>query len=189
MQTMYDRASARLLDITRTISADQFENRTPCTKYNVRGLLNHLFFVSQLMLDAAEGKDVDMTSTPPDYVGQQAEWHRRFEDKITEVAETFSRPEVQKGDDLLGVPRQMAVYMPLFDLVIHAWDLARATEQSCTPDQETVEALREFAEGMIPQGRKMGAFAEEFPVGEKDSDFAKLLGLTGRDPSWTGIRS
>jgi hypothetical protein len=79
------------------------------------------------------------------------------------------------------------------DMVIHGWDLARATGQDDTIDSEDVARLWETAQSLPPQLLEMmrtpGAFGPgvkvlgpEVKVDEDAPLQHRLLGVFGRDP-------
>jgi uncharacterized protein (TIGR03086 family) len=73
------------------------------------------------------------------------------------------------------------------DLVLHGWDLARATGQRFTCAPEVAEQTRVFLAGFAGQGRAMGLFAAPVPVGADASPLARALALSGRDPAWRAV--
>jgi uncharacterized protein (TIGR03086 family) len=83
------------------------------------------------------------------------------------------------------MPARMIAMMMLGELVVHGWDLARATGQTLSTDPTTLEIVLEMTETMGPQGRKMGAFGDEVPVPDTAPLLDRVLGLSGRDPQWT----
>jgi len=75
----------------------------------------------------------------------------------------------------------------LDELVVHGWDLARATGQPFQPDdahlaeiEATVRQLRGDNDGAIP-----GLFGPAVTVADDAPALNRVLGLTGRDPSWS----
>ena len=68
----------------------------------------------------------------------------------------------------------------LIDVVIHGWDLATASGQDPTLDDELVEACRQVAEPQVGMLRASGAFAEGRPVPPEASAQARLLAMLGR---------
>ena len=77
------------------------------------------------------------------------------------------------------------------DLVIHGWDLARATGQDDTIDPAEVERAWPIAQAMPEKMRIPGAygpgivvFGPEVKVPEDAPLQDRLLGLLGRDPAW-----
>ena len=71
-----------------------------------------------------------------------------------------------------------------FDLLIHGWDLARATGQDDRMDPADVDRLAEAAKGFGDKMRGPGAFGEavEPPPGADEQD--ELLAFLGRDPNF-----
>jgi uncharacterized protein (TIGR03086 family) len=86
-----------------------------------------------------------------------------------------------------SMPGDMSLSMILWEYVVHGWDLARATGQNWSPDAAAVEAALEFAPGMLtPDFQGEGkAFGPPVPVSPDAAPLDRLLGLSGRDPSWT----
>jgi uncharacterized protein (TIGR03086 family) len=84
----------------------------------------------------------------------------------------------------MEMPGTMAGSMLAADLVLHGWDLARATGREAGWPEAAAEATLSFLTGMAAQGRAMGLFAEPVPVPEGAPVLDRALGLSGRDPAW-----
>ena len=71
---------------------------------------------------------------------------------------------------------------PFSDLLIHKWDLAKATEQDSTLDSAMAEASYGFFLPRIEIMRDRGNFdrGRSMPITASSQD--KLLALTGREP-------
>ena len=81
------------------------------------------------------------------------------------------------------------------DLVLHAWDLARAVGLDDTMDPAEVErmwpTIQDIPDEMrIPEhfGPGVVVFGPEVPVREDASAQDRLLGKIGRDPAWVAPR-
>jgi uncharacterized protein (TIGR03086 family) len=74
------------------------------------------------------------------------------------------------------------------ELLVHGWDIATATGQSFAGDDELVAAATAFVHGVAEQnpGGTPGLFGPAVTVPGDASPLDQLLGLTGRDPNWTG---
>lgn len=93
------------------------------------------------------------------------------------------RPLVVGG---VGMPGEMASALILAEYLTHGWDLAVATGQSWTPDDEAIRRSREFLQTMVtPESRVGDWFGPEVPVVEEAPQLDRFLGFTGRDPGWS----
>lgn len=91
----------------------------------------------------------------------------------------------QAGGQVL--PGAMAGRIALDELVVHGWDIARATGQPFDCDvatlgevESTVTKVRDGNDGDVP-----GLFGPVVPVDDTAPALARVLGLTGLDPAWT----
>lgn len=69
------------------------------------------------------------------------------------------------------------------ELLVHTWDLARATGQAAALDADLVGPALETARQMVPRGREMGKVGREVAVAGDADDQSRLLALFGRDPA------
>ena len=72
--------------------------------------------------------------------------------------------------------------IPFGDIVLHKWDLAKATNQNTSIDSGLAEACYGALSQGIEQARQMGFFGSEVTVPISGSIQDKLLGLSGRQP-------
>ena len=76
----------------------------------------------------------------------------------------------------------------LDELVLHGWDLARATGQTYTGDKPSLEAVLAFTAAMSePENldSREGLFGPVVEVPEDAPTLDRALGFAGRDPAWT----
>jgi uncharacterized protein (TIGR03086 family) len=72
-----------------------------------------------------------------------------------------------------------------FDLVVHGWDLARATGQPYEPDADSVRACLDFATSFeVPADAGEGPFGPPVDVPSDAPVLDRLAGATGRRPDW-----
>jgi uncharacterized protein (TIGR03086 family) len=182
---LLEAAAARAVPVVRGITDDRLGDPTPCSEYDVRGLMNHLLQVVINFQAMAAKKDTDF-STVPDYLGE-GDWRARFVDETDLLIKAWAAPGAEEGTTgSMGMPARTLGQMVLGDLTLHAWDLARATGQEYTPDPVVVGEVGESFATLAPLGRTMGAFGEPvtLPDDGSASEFDRLLALTGRDPHW-----
>ncbi|SDK20289.1 TIGR03086 family metal-binding protein [Streptomyces indicus] len=161
---------------------------TPCAEYDVRGLVNHLLHVV-VQFQALAAKQPSDFSTTPDYVADDPDWRGRFAKEAARLADAWSAPGALEGTTgLMDMPATTVSRMALGDLVVHAWDLARATGQSYEPDPEVLADITPVWAELVPGGRKMGAFGDPVDVPADASPLDALLAMCGRDPRWSPPR-
>jgi uncharacterized protein (TIGR03086 family) len=171
--------------VVRGVRDEQLGDPTPCSEYDVRALLNHLFHVVVSFQALAAKGTADFTTTPDHLGSGGADWRARFEEETARLVEAWSAPGALEGTSQgMGLPQRTVGGMVLGDLTVHAWDLARATGQDFTPYEPSLPVLVEGWRELAPMGRKMNVFGEPFPVPEDASPFVELLALSGRDPGW-----
>jgi uncharacterized protein (TIGR03083 family) len=158
-------AAADLAAVVERITPDQYGAPTPCRDWDVRDEIEHLMWVFD---GAGERRDYAVEEFRPLLDGFVA---RDFSGQVT-----FAQREM---------PGSMVASLVLADLVVHGWDLARATGQPVPGDDAVVATVHEFCVGMADQGRAMGAFGPEVAVASSAPLLDRTLGLTGRDPNWT----
>jgi uncharacterized protein (TIGR03086 family) len=184
------RAAARLAEIIGNIKPDQLSAPTPCSEYDVRKLINHMLFWGPPLEGAARKEsvrtpgeaetDVDLT---------EGDWTATFEAHLDRIVAAWSLPSAWEGITRMGpmqLPAALVGGMVVGELVVHGWDLARATGQHPEWDDELLTYLHEEVANNAQQGREMGVYGPEVEVPTEMSTLDRLLGLTGRDPAWGG---
>ncbi|SEM54253.1 TIGR03086 family metal-binding protein [Nonomuraea pusilla] len=168
-------AAERTSALVRSIRDDELTLPTPCSEYDVKGVLAHLEWVASMFESAGRGEE------PP----AQGEYSGDFPERAQRMIAAWERPEAWEGvSPGMGLPKPVLAHMCLTDLVVHGWDLARATGRPYEAPEDAVAELLPFARQMAPMGRERGAFGPEVEVPAEAPAFDRLLGLIGRDPAW-----
>ena len=178
-------AATEAVNVVRGVKPDQLRAPTPCHDWDVQALTNHLLqVISGLSLagrDQAVPQDLwesDLMSD--DWAGQFADEARRG---VTAWANSAAWGTIRMGST--EMPASLVATMLASDLVIHGWDLARATGQDYRCDDEVAEVTYRFIVDSAEQGRGMGIFARPVPVADDAPTLDRALALSGRDPRWT----
>lgn len=185
-----DRAAAQAIAVARRIAAHQLGASSPCDDYSVRQLVNHLLFWAPPLAGAAR-KEAVAPPADSDLEGDltDGDWLRRLEADLARLAAAWSDQAAWQGDTRLGgpdtVPAAMIGGMVCTELVIHGWDLARATDQQPEWDHDVVAFAHHELVATAGQGRAMGLYGPRVAVPEAASTLDRALGLSGRDPGWS----
>jgi uncharacterized protein (TIGR03086 family) len=176
MMPLMTRAAERTAGVVRAVRQEQFGLSTPCAKFDVKDLINHLEWVAE-MYESLGRKGPSIEQGP--YAGD-------FPERAERMLSAWSRPEAWEGTSpAMGLPMTALAQMYLVDMVVHAWDLARATGQEYEPDPAALSQAMDFTEQMVEMGRQRGAFGPPVAVADDAPQFDRLLGMIGRDPAWT----
>lgn len=181
-------AARAALDVARNVKADQLSLPTPCTDWDVRTLVNHLMFWSAFRSEVAARKQ-----NPPseqegevDYVIDG--WLATFERQLDRAVAAWAEPGALQGETGLAggsSPAPLIATMIVGELVVHGWDLARATGQELAVAPEVVEVTHAGVVDFAEQAREYHIFGDPVPVPEDAPLLTRTLALSGRDPEWS----
>ncbi|MFJ3832772.1 TIGR03086 family metal-binding protein [Streptomyces sp. NPDC090046] len=166
-------------------------DRTPCPAYTVGDLLGHLAGLAVAFRDAARKDlgpttDTDPTSATPSL---PARWREELPGVLGELAEAWEDPAAWTGMTRAGgvdLPGGIAGAVAADELVLHGWDLARATGQEYAPDHAALSSSHAFLLAAAEEGdRGDGIFGPVVPVPDDAPLLDRTLALSGRDPGWT----
>lgn len=183
----------RVAHVVAAIADDDLGRPTPCPDYTVADLLDHVNGLSlafELAATKANGDDVsgpagDGSRLPDD-------WRRRIPEAVQAMAVAWQAPESWTGMTQAGgvdLPGEVAGLVALDELLIHGWDLARATGQPYDADEANLSTVHAFltpdADAPAGEGGPDGLFGPPVPVPVEAPLLERAVGLAGRDPSWS----
>jgi uncharacterized protein (TIGR03086 family) len=178
---------SRALDATRDfvahIGREQWHDPTPCEQWDVRQLVNHLVAENLWVKPLVEGRSIHEVGDAfdGDVLGDDplAAYERsgREADAAFHEPGTMERPV---GVSYGPVPGSVFVGHRLVDLVVHGWDIARATGQSTELDPDLVEACYADVEPQADLLEASGYFGTRVEVAPDADLQTKLLALLGR---------
>ncbi|WP_310729550.1 TIGR03086 family metal-binding protein [Streptomyces sp. N2A] len=163
--------------LVSAVDPGQFDRATPCADWDVRALLNHLVWENLLWAGLADGAPrSDMTA---DHLGEN---HiEAFRTASRAALTAFGRPGML--DRRYGpAPGWRLVEHLVIEMLVHGWDLARATGQPR-------DLVPDLAESALPVVRKIfgglprtaaGSFAQPQPVPAGATALDHLAAYLGR---------
>ncbi len=179
---------SRALDATREIvagiEAGQWSAPTPCSEWDVRGLVNHVVTGNLWAKELAAGRSIDE-------VGDRLDGDVLGDDPVAAYDASAAAAEGAFGaagamDALCAVsygPVTGAVYCGhrFIDVLIHGWDLATATGQPTTLDHELVDARLDVVRPQAELLAASGAFDTDVTAADGAGAQVQLLALLGRE--------
>jgi uncharacterized protein (TIGR03086 family) len=184
-------AAQQVASLLDGITDRQLDAPTPCTDYTLGDLLDHVGGLS-LAFTGAATKEV-LPNSSSGQLGDAArlgdDWRTRIPRQLTALAEAWRREDAWQGMTQAGgieMPGEIAGRVALNELVVHGWDVAAARGRRFDCDPATLAAAEEFGAVMFADDADRGdAFGPAVPVPADAPNLDRLVGLNGRDPSWS----
>ncbi|WP_326723945.1 TIGR03086 family metal-binding protein [Streptomyces sp. NBC_00243] len=172
------------------VTDEQLAGATPCPELAVHNMLGHLLGLAAAFRDAGRKDLGPTTDTSPTAAVPDIEpgWREALPKVMDELAEAWRDPAAWTGETRAGgvsLPGAIAGAVAVDELVVHGWDLARATGQEYEPDATALRMSYEFllASAEDPT-RGGGIFGPVVPVPDEAPLLDRAIGLSGRDPGW-----
>ena len=160
--------------VLRGLKPEDGSAQTPCAKYTVDDLVDHLLG-SLRSLGAAGGASVPETGSGPAEV--------RVADAAQVTLEAWRKRRLD-GTVNLGrsdVPATVVTDILAIEFLVHAWDFAQATGQTIAVGDALSGYVLERGRSLIaPQMRDGDNFAAEIEVGSDADNLTRLVAFTGR---------
>jgi uncharacterized protein (TIGR03086 family) len=147
------------------VADDAWDAPTPCSEWDARALVEHVIGFHEVLILRPLGVRAHRPRTGP-----AARWR---------ATQTALRDALERD----GAPRDLLAAL-MTDVLVHTWDLARATDVPVTLDDELCRIAYESATaGPFPRDATM--FGPAISVADDAEVTTKLIAFFGRDPSWT----
>jgi uncharacterized protein (TIGR03086 family) len=177
----YRRIAAGFTERVRQVPDDAWENPAPCEGWVARDVVRHMVEWMPWMFFTAPGLDAPaIPSVDEDPVGAWEALDRALQGLLEDSERAgrefdmqVGRFSVENAVDTFGTP----------DVLIHTWDLARATGLDERLDADEVrrmhDAMSQVDEEML---RGSGQFGPRVDVPDDADAQTKLIAFTGRTP-------
>ena len=178
-------AARRLASLVEGVPGAALDRPTPCERYAVGDMLDHIGGFALAFAGAAHKTPLDRSGSG-DGSRLPDDWRERIPRDLLAMAEAWCDPDAWTGMTAAGgvdLPGDVAGAVALDELVLQGWDLAKATGQPAGYDGPGLAAVHETVRHFRSAGVE-GIFGPEVAVGHDAPLFARILGLTGRDPAW-----
>jgi uncharacterized protein (TIGR03086 family) len=173
----YRRLGHAFADKIAAVPEDRWESQSPCEEWKARDVVNHVVGTQGMFLGfvGAELKDVPSVDENPlaAWNAARAQIQARLDDP--EQAKTEFQGLTGRSTFEAAVDKFLCT-----DLVVHGWDLARATglDESMEPDD--AQRVRRNMASMGDNLRSPGAFGVEVDPPPGADEQQKMLAFLGR---------
>ncbi len=155
---------------------------SPCDGWDVRATLNHLLGATWMFTLVNQGHAA--VEDAGDVIGDDPSLAVAAAAK--ENLASWRQPEAFEGDRTYPFgtfPAEFAALINLEEVVVHNWDIAKATGIGLTIDGDIAQLVYGWATSIpLDEFRAHGAFGREIAVPSSASTVDRLMGLLGRRP-------
>jgi uncharacterized protein (TIGR03086 family) len=188
----------QLKTLLSNVSDAQLDAKTPTEGTNVATLLDHFMGLTIAFTHAARKTTAqsatagsgDQKSGPPQASAEHldADWRRKLPLQIDELVAAWNDPSAWEGMAQAGgvtLPAHIMGVIGIDELVIHGWELARATGQPFDCERAHLEPISQVLSQSADTRGEGGPFGPVVPVPADAPLLDRVVGLSGRDPYWT----
>jgi uncharacterized protein (TIGR03086 family) len=193
VMAVYPRAIDQAATIIRGIRTEQLSASTPCPKWSVKELLDHLIGSNLMMAAVGSGQSMgeemsgtDAVAALGDVTGDDPQ--AAYAHASSNARAAFEASGAQERPWALPfatIPGAMANRIHFFETVIHTWDLARATNQEAKLDPALATSAESVARGIVGDQFRNDAgdpYAAEVTVAVGAPPYDRLAAFLGRRP-------
>ena len=176
----FRRVAGRFTDRAREVSPEAWDNPAPCDGWVARDVVRHIVewmpaFLASVGVELPAGPSVDADPA--------VAW-THLADSLQALLDDRTTASHEITHEHLGtVTVEHAIGMIMFgDIVIHTWDLARATDLDETLESTIVSEMLIGMQPIDEMLRSSGQYGPKVAVAEDADDQTKLIAFTGRHP-------
>jgi uncharacterized protein (TIGR03086 family) len=178
-------AARRLAALLPGVPDSALDAPTPCADSTVATLLDHIVGLAEGLAASARKAPTDAPQASAEHL--DPEWRTILPPRLDALVAAWREPGAGEGMTTAGgleLPAAEVALVTLDELVLHAWDLARATGQPYEPGPADIAAIMPFLEAFGSEQGVPGLFGPAVAVPDDAPPFDRALGLSGRDPAW-----
>jgi uncharacterized protein (TIGR03086 family) len=176
-------ASDDLVRLVRGVRDDQLDGPTPCADWSLRELLGHVHqFATVFTANARKVPPAPVDGLPDD-------WRAALPLRLSELAQAWRDESAWQGRVSAGgveMSGEENAVVAIEELVVHGWDVARASGQAFEPAPGTLDHVERFLDvfaGAIASGK--GPYGPAVAAGAGATRLDRYVAAAGRDPAWT----
>src|ERR1700744_5178976 len=166
----------------------QLTAATPCTDWDLRTLLNHTILWTAYSAERrARGEPLPGGRSQSDFVAEPG-YAKAYAAQLEKAVAAWSDPAAWNRElNVMGnpTPSDGVGALLLAEMVLHGWDVARATGPDFHRGGPVLAAAAQAVADNAELFRQYQGFAAEVELPAGASDFDRLLAASGRDPGWT----
>lgn len=168
-------ACRAMTELLSGVADHQLSGPTPCKEYTVEDLIGHIDEVAAgfaAVAGAASSESAD-------------DWRVRVPGNVRALGRAWDDPAAWRGETDAGnleLPNELWGKIALTEMVVHGWDLARATDQSFDLPEPTLRACLDHVTAFVPNAPIPELWGPAVDLPADASLIDRVVARTGRDP-------
>ena len=163
------------------IEVTQLSNPTPCEKFTVQDILDHMMGPASTFASMFRGEQPPELGQTGTYDGVPAEEFRAVMDDLLESVRSPGALERTIDSPFGRMDGETFARLVAFDGLMHSWDLATATGQRLALPTEVVDAVASFVHVALADDMRDGdTFKQPTDAGPSAGPIERLAAFSGR---------
>jgi uncharacterized protein (TIGR03086 family) len=183
-------SAAEAARVARGVTSAQLAAATPCTEFDTRTLINHwVLYTSHGLEHRARREPLPEELRKRDFTADPG-WADAYAAQLDRAVAAWADPMTWEGEVDLGgmaMPAPAIAALILKEMVVHGWDVAKATGQEFHCPEEIATVVLGVVEENAEIYRQYQGFADPVDVPTTAPAFDRALALSGRDPRWSPV--
>jgi uncharacterized protein (TIGR03086 family) len=168
-------------DLVDRIEPGQLDDPTPCRRFTVRDVLDHMLVLGGSFAYAFRGEEPPTIEPPPRDGRVPAAEFRKTMDDLLDAVRSPGAMERTVPTPMGEMPGETFARLVAFDGLIHGWDLARSTGQEYRIADAIVADVDSFARAAITDAMRDGDTFDVATTAPADADrLERLVAFSGR---------
>lgn len=181
----FERVLDRANEVVDRVEPGQLANPTPCTEWDVRAVINHIAGGATMFAECVEQGSVPDSRLGELMAGDNLgdDFKANYRAASDRARATFAMPGALDKIVKLPfgeMPAGAALNIAIMDVMTHAADIAKATDQTIEDDEILATALEVGRQLITDDFRAPGIFDSEQPASPNASAADRLLAFAGR---------
>lgn len=165
--TVIARGLDQVASLVNAVNEDQWDAATPCSRWSVRELVDHVVNLPTQFADMASGEQVDWAAPTPHHDDPAATFRTHADELLTALS---------------AHPGSVPEGMVAGELAIHGWDLASALGRATSElDPEVAETGFAFMSAALTDEQRGEAFDEQTQPPPGANAYERLAAFAGRE--------
>lgn len=178
-------ACRRVTHVLAGVTNDQLAHPTPCSDYTVGDLINHVSDVSQGFAALARKSHTADGAHDDKAMLLCGNWREPVTARVLALGDSWADPAAWQGSfDAAGVELSNELWgrIALTEMVVHGWDLAKATDQPFDLPGTTLRACLEHVAEFVPNAPVPALWGPAVDVPDGAPLLERIIAITGRTP-------